>query len=131
MPFQTVFVYGSLKRGFRNHRFMGRARFVAEGLTRPEFAMLDLGRYPGVIRGNSAIQGEVFAVAPPLMVRLDRLEDNGWVYQRERITIDVPSGPVDAWIYLYLQERRHRKRVKPQDGVVTWREPAGSPAQRR
>jgi len=83
MPLETVFVYGSLKRGFVNHHVMTGTKFLGTGITQPGFAMIDLGRYPGVIQGTAVIAGEVFAVPTPLMGRLDRLEDNGRVYRRE------------------------------------------------
>lgn len=124
MPLETVFVYGSLKRGYRNHALMAGCKFLGEGRTAPTFAMIDLGRYPGVIRGGATIAGEVFAVPSHRMGRLDRLEDNGRVYQRERTPIDLPAGPVEAWIYLYLLARGHERPVVPRDGVVTWREGA-------
>lgn len=123
MPLQNVFVYGSLKRGFYNHRFLGRAKFLGEGLTQPSFAMLDLGAYPGVIRGAVAVAGEVFAVGPVVLARLDRLEANGRVYQRERVPVTLPSETIEAWIYVYLLDGRHRNSVRPTRDIVTWREP--------
>ena len=125
MPLETVFVYGSLKRGFINHHVMAGTEFLGAGVTQPGFAMLGLGRYPGVVRGTAVIAGEVFAVPAPRMGRLDRLEDNGRVYRREVIPIRLPSGVVDAWIYLYLLARGHKKPVKPRGNVVTWRENPG------
>jgi gamma-glutamylaminecyclotransferase len=123
MPLETVFVYGSLKRGFVNHHVMTGTKFLGTGITQPGFAMIDLGRYPGVIQGTAVIAGEVFAAPTPLMGRLDRLEDNGRVYRREVTSIHLPSGTVNAWIYLYLLARGHEKPVRPRGGVVTWREP--------
>ncbi|MBS0638243.1 MAG: gamma-glutamylcyclotransferase family protein [Acetobacteraceae bacterium] len=122
MAVELVFVYGSLKRGYRNHGAMSGCRFVGEGRTQPAFAMIDLGPYPGVIRGKTIIGGEVFAVPSHRMGRLDRLEDNGRVYQRERARIDLPAGPTEAWIYLYLLARGLERPVLPRDGMVIWRE---------
>jgi gamma-glutamylaminecyclotransferase len=120
---RNVFVYGSLKRGFANHRFVARSKFLGPGVTPPRFAMLDLGAYPGVIRGATAVAGEVWAVSPAVLARLDQLEDNGRIYSRELVPIALPSGSVDAWLYVFLLDRRHRKGVTPRRGVVTWREP--------
>ena len=44
MAIETVFVYGSLKRGFVNHHVIADAKFLGTGVTGPGFAMLDLGR---------------------------------------------------------------------------------------
>ena len=58
-----VFVYGSLKRGFRNHHFLETSRFIGPGTTRRDFDLLDLGYFPAAIRpGAFAIRGELFTV---------------------------------------------------------------------
>ena len=122
MPLDIVFAYGSLKRGFSNHHVIADSKFLGAGQTRVDFTMFDLGRYPGVIHGHSVIAGDVFAVPPRLMGRLDRLEDNGRVYQRKRTLIVMASGSVEAWIYLYLLARGAERTVTPRGGVVTWME---------
>jgi len=120
---QNVFVYGSLKRGFVNHHLIARAKFLGVGTTRPGFAMLNLGRYPGVVRGRAAIGGELFLVPQPLMSGLDRLEANGRVYRRELVPITTASGTIQAWIYIYLLARGDETTVRPTGGVVMWRAP--------
>ena len=120
---QSVFVYGSLKRGFVNHHLIARAKFLGVGMTRRGFAMLDLGRYPGVVRGCDIIGGELFSVPLPLVGGLDRLEENGRVYQRELVPIATGSGTIQAWIYIYLLARGDEKAVRPKGGVLLWCEP--------
>ena len=120
---ENVFVYGSLKRGFVNHHLIARAKFLGVGTTRPRFAMLNLGRYPGVVRGNVAIGGELYLVPRPLMGGLDRLEANGRVYRRELVPITTATGTIQAWIYIYLLARGDEKTVRPTGGIVIWRAP--------
>jgi gamma-glutamylaminecyclotransferase len=122
MASSNVFVYGSLKRGFVNHRVLARARFLGAGVTAPCFAMVDLGPYPGVVPGNFVVTGEVYSVAPTTLASLDRLEANGRVYQRRIVPITLSRGPVEAWIYVFLSVRHRRQRVAPRCGTVTWRE---------
>jgi gamma-glutamylaminecyclotransferase len=99
-----VFVYGSLKRGFRNHHFLATSRFVGTGTTRCCFDLLDLGYFPAAIKpGMFAIQGELFSVDRHTLKNLDRLEANGVFYRREQHPVIVPeTGLVSAWIYLLL-----------------------------
>ncbi len=120
---QSVFVYGSLKRGFVNHHHIARGKFLGLGTTRRGFTMLDLGRYPGVVRGCDIIGGELFSVPLPLVGGLDRLEENGRVYQRELVPIATGSGTIQAWIYIYLLARGDEKAVRPKGGVLLWCEP--------
>lgn len=121
MPVENVFVYGSLKRGFCNHHMMAGAKFLGDGVTPPNFVMIDLGRYPGVIHGGTVIAGEVFAVPTRLIGRLDRLEENGRLYQREMTAIAMAAGQVSAWIYIYRLARRHARTVRPHHGIALWR----------
>src|SRR5919112_6245358 len=80
-----VFVYGSLKRGFRNHHFLETSRFIGPGTTRHDFDLLDLGYFPAAIKpGTFAIQGELFSVDRHTLRNLDRLEGNGVFYRREQ-----------------------------------------------
>lgn len=93
-----VFVYGTLRRGGTNHPLLRDARFLGDHWTEPDYRMLDVGPYPGVVRGGETpIRGEVYRVTPAQMRRLDDLEDYPRSYTRERIT--TPWG--SAWMYLY------------------------------
>jgi gamma-glutamylaminecyclotransferase len=100
-----VFVYGSLKRGFRNHHLLETSRFIGPGTTRRDFDLLDLGYFPAAIRpGAFAIQGELFSVDRHTLRNLDWLEGNGTFYRREQHPVIVQeAGLVSAWIYLLLE----------------------------
>ena len=100
-----VFVYGSLKRGFRNHHLLETSRFIGPGTTRRDFDLLDLGYFPAAIRpGAFAIRGELFSVDRHTLRNLDWLEGNGTLYRREQHPITVQeTGLVSAWIYLLLE----------------------------
>lgn len=105
MPFSDlVFVYGTLRRGEYNHRYLSGARRRGVYRTSPGYTLLDLGDYPAVISGGrTAIVGEVYAINDALLNRLDRLEGYPHEYTRERIS--TPYGP--AWIYLYRHHPAH------------------------
>jgi gamma-glutamylcyclotransferase (GGCT)/AIG2-like uncharacterized protein YtfP len=121
----NVFVYSSLKRGFRNHHFLATSRFIGTGTTRRDFDLLDLGYFPAAIRpGEFAIRGELFAVERHTLNTLDFLENNGSFYQRERHPVIIDgAGLVSAWIYLLLQPTG--KPVVAADGYhKTWAERA-------
>jgi len=98
-----VFVYGTLKRGFPNHFFLGRASFVGSGWTVECFALY-VDEYPGVFRDEqvSRVQGEVYAVSDAMLARLDVLEDHPALYRREQTDVALDDGRVvNAWIYFY------------------------------
>jgi len=75
-----VFVYGTLKRGLSNHRWLSGQQFQGEARTQPDYRLHDLGGYPGLVLAPGgpgtglAIQGEVWAVDPAALRRLHQLE---------------------------------------------------------
>lgn len=72
----TIFVYGTLKRGFRNHYILDGSKFIGEATTMDEYTMLDLGHFPGCVEEDFCrIHGEVYEVDGTTLDRLDMLED--------------------------------------------------------
>ena len=57
MHYQSVAVYGSLKRGYYNHHFLQGARYQGRFITLRGYALLNLGAYPGMVaRGRSRVK---------------------------------------------------------------------------
>src|SRR5579863_6153971 len=104
-----LFVYGSLLRGEANHRLLETAEFVGPAGTPPEYRLVDLGPYPGLVAaGGTAVLGEVYQVPPGLIPRLDRLEDHPDVYVRSDIRLD-DGRPVVTYLL-----REHLALGKPE-----------------
>ena len=94
----TVFVYGTLKRGFANNVLLCKSKYLGEHTTPKEFTMINLGWYPGVLEsGNTAVHGEVWQMSDTTMEQLDWLEGYPTLYVRKRIP--TPFG--EAWMYVY------------------------------
>lgn len=94
-----VFVYGSLKEGYGNHRLLSTSEKVAEYVTPPIYTLHDLGAFPAVtLKGDTPITGEIYEVNDEVFKRLDMLE--GYPHFYDRVEIDTPHG--DAWMY-YLK----------------------------
>lgn len=103
-----VFVYGTLKAGFRNaHVNEGRPVGRSWSTVRP-YPLYIIGRRrlpwlldrPGE---GQPVEGEVVAVNEAGLARMDaleRLDDPTW-YVRRRITVVPVDGgePQDAWVY--------------------------------
>jgi gamma-glutamylcyclotransferase (GGCT)/AIG2-like uncharacterized protein YtfP len=90
-----VFVYGTLKQGHGNHRLLRESKLLGECNTPPAFEMINMGAFPGAVRGKEELQGEVYEVDEHTMERLDMLEGYPQFYGREII----PTEFGDAWIY--------------------------------
>ncbi len=108
METHLVFVYGTLKRGCRNHAWLRGQIWLGEGVTEPCFAMFDAGGYPAMVRSSErpyAVRGEIWQVDHEGLADLDRLEANGSLFQREVIPVQDERGRWhDAWAYLFLGE---------------------------
>lgn len=96
-----VFVYGTLKRGQRNHHYLAQADYVGLHLTDKCFSMYAFDDYPAVTqRGNNAVSGEVYRVNSQQLQMLDELELCPRFYQRIEIATDYGR----AWMYIVEAE---------------------------
>ena len=110
-----LFVYGTLKRGQRNHFLMREARFLGEAFTAPEYTLLDLGPFPGMIPGGTtAVHGELYEVGPNLLARLDRHEGVPRFYAREFVHLDEQA---EIQSYYLVDPDRVRDGLPIQDGI--------------
>jgi len=92
-----VFVYGTLKHGYGNHRVMERAqgRFIGRDKIR-NFACINTSSFPYAIRRDGAtIIGEVYELDADNLYHLDMLEGYPHHYQRQLVATKYGK----AWIY--------------------------------
>lgn len=92
-----VAVYGTLKRGYGNHRLLNDCHHVGDDYL-ANFCMYSLGAYPAVKNDKDsphAISVEVYEVDDKALVDLDRLEGHPRFYQRQV----TKTNYGDAFIY--------------------------------
>ena len=97
-----VFVYGTLRSGEINHHYLAQSERLGGIRTAPNFALFDLGAYPGLVAGNQAVVGEVYRIDDATLVELDILEEVPIEYRREMI----PTIFGSAWVYFYQEETK-------------------------
>jgi len=101
----TVFVYGSLKRGFDNHGLLENAVYIGKGQTvERNFTMYSLGAFPGVCRdakASTTVKGELYQVNLRDMWKLDRLEGHPNFYRRESVMIRR-NGKESSAAFMYI-----------------------------
>lgn len=100
-----VFVYGTLKKGYGNHRLLelSSSKHIADAMTfEAKYTMESLGGCPGVYKnGDEAIWGEVYEVSDLGLKSLDSLEGNGCLYTRELVDVVNSEGEkYKAWMYM-------------------------------
>ena len=93
-----LFIYGTLMPGLRLEAEMHGARYV--GAAQVPGRLVDVGRYPGLLRGDGLVTGEVYEVDDAHLARLDEVEDMvpgdraASQYWREDVT--VCGGPLQG-----------------------------------
>lgn len=107
-----LFVYGTLKRGCKNHSQLADQRWVGSAQTQPGFRLYDLGDYPGLVtnpQGQSGILGELWEVDDKALRALDVFEGTAeGYYQRTPIPMQPPYDKMKVYGYLYLKSVQHQ-----------------------
>ena len=100
-----VFVYGSLKSGFHNHKLLEEADaiFVGEDVTSGAYRMGGMGgSFPAVVERlqDYHIAGEIYKVDNETLALIDQLEGNGTFYERK--LIETKRFDQYVWIYFLI-----------------------------
>lgn len=106
-----LFVYGTLKRGGVRHHVLAHCRFLGSALTRPLYALHDLGAYPGLIPHGEGqvVEGELYEVPLSLRENLDRVEGAPDWFNLAPIELQGEDGP--ALAYFFQQSPGTRPRL--------------------
>lgn len=128
---EAVFVYGTLKRGFRNSHCLADSDYVGSAITADKYHMGDTGSFPEVRLASdiedpeaAPLRGEVCMCDETTMATLDRLEGNGRMYKRQLRTVLVRricgqgTSELRAWIYIWLGSPC--RPIMPVDGELTY-----------
>lgn len=94
----VVLVYGSLRKGFHNHRWMRGATYLGS-TTVKNIRMFKVSTYPMCIHSNRGVVFvEAYEVSDKLLHALDRHEGHPRVYTRQRRK--TSCGRFNGWVYL-------------------------------
>lgn len=111
-------VYGTLRKGYGNHRLLNGARFIRDQwlagfiMCGTSIPFVFSSRLPG-----QEIKIEIYEVDQKTLERIDRLEGHPNWYRREMVETDVGR----AWIYLVQEDGvRHMPIIKSGDWETDW-----------
>lgn len=100
-----LFVYGTLKRGCKNHHLMSAGTYLGDARTAPGYRLHDLGDFPGMVvdaTDTAGVTGEVWSVSAAALARLDAFEGvPEGLYRRERVPLLPPFAGTEVHTYLY------------------------------
>ena len=98
----TLFVYGTLKRGQRNHRLIADQEFLGEVVTEPRYRVFDLGPHPGLVTDlvtGLSVKGELWAVSACCLAELDDFETGEGLWARFPVAV-AGRGGAEAYFWI-------------------------------
>lgn len=109
-----IFVYGTLLTEERNHYLLENSILIGNGYIKDYF-MFNIGTYPGIQKSkynNKIVLGEVYKVNDETMVLLDELEEVGYLYKKELVTIYLDNDEiVNAYVYEYILKNHEENNI--------------------
>jgi len=109
-----IFVYGTLKRGCKNHHHLAGQTYVGEARTVPGFRLYDLGDYPGMVADPTDLEGvtgELWDVDAIALVHLDEFEGIAEGLYR-RVVVSMADSTY-AHTYLYARSVEYLPQLGP------------------
>ncbi len=87
-------VYGTLRRGCANHRYIADGKYVGTGELQG-WNMYSNGSYPYVVKSGGSIKVEIFEIAEETLSSIDDLE--GYPMHYDRTQVETQYGK--CWLY--------------------------------
>lgn len=112
-----VFVYGTLRKGERNHHYLKKAELLEESCW-TYGTMIDTGHgYPALLPSESnKVIGELYLIHPQELKRLDKLEgyeegQRNNLYERVVQPIYTSSEQIDAFVYIMNDDCKNNRII--------------------
>jgi gamma-glutamylcyclotransferase (GGCT)/AIG2-like uncharacterized protein YtfP len=105
-----LFVYGTLRKGFFNNKYLKEAEFIGEVKTYYKYTMMIENTLPFLLDVPlNHITGDLYKITPEILKKVDFLEGHPLLYTRKNIFVTnenfkeiIPFGRVKiAWAYFY------------------------------
>ncbi len=119
MDKHKVFVYGTLKKGFGNHRLLVDSEKIGDR-TLADHDIYAVSGFPGVVPGTDTVEGELYEVDSETLRRLDALEGHPHMYTRTEVVL---SDGTKAETYIWQRAVRPETQLNgvwPGGAVKRW-----------
>ena len=105
----TVFVYGTLKKGWGNNTLLANSTYKGAGTVKG--TLINLGSFPALLKeGDSIVHGELYDVTDAILSMLDMLEGHPYFYKRELMNVKHDtSGDILTKVWAYCVPEAFRQ----------------------
>ena len=120
-----VFVYGTLKRGYGNHRLLENAIYLGKAKTKDRWNMIGKTLpFPYLIERDDVngkrVEGEVYLVSSTELQQLDRLEGVPTHYRKEDIDINYVDDLSEDNVTVYVKTLIDSGYVEKHELIQKW-----------
>lgn len=119
-----VFVYGTLKRGYHNHRLLEKALYLGKARTTAKWAMIGKSLpFPYLLERNDNgyyVEGEVYEVSDSELWALDRLEGVPTHYRKENVYVKYLDDNVYEQATVYVKTSFSKDYEDKTDLIKCW-----------
>ena len=126
VPLISVFVYGSLKKGFWNHHFIGNTEHAFVGkasINNYKLYHLVGGGFPAIVSSQdkeAVVWGEVYMITKQTLGFLDLLENvKGGLYTPTDVTVKFKDGKILEGVKVYVAGKSIMQQIKEDDEYST------------
>lgn len=97
-----LYVYGTLmSTNISNKTYLDDAEYLGK-YTLSGYKQYDLDSYPGIVKGNDMVKGELYAVSLDRLADIDQYEGEGSLYKRKMVQVYSESNEkYNAFTYIY------------------------------
>ena len=102
MSKSILFLYGTLKRGQKNHHFLAGQEFLGEATTMPLYRLYGLGCHPGMVLdpdNGLDVAGELWAVDDAALAKMDEFEGVPDWFIRQDVAVRDCFETVQAYFF--------------------------------
>ncbi len=101
-----IFVYGTLKRGYCNHKYLKSSQFIGKAHIKG-YDLYDLIDYPAIVKcadDQRVVYGEVYQICEQMLHQIDQLEDEGDLYNRVQTIAYLDGQDILVSTYQFAQD---------------------------
>lgn len=97
-----LFVYGTLmKSGHMGSSYLDDEEFIGKYVLKG-YDLYDIGHFPGIVKGEGRVKGELYRVTLNKLTDIDRYEGEGSLYRRKMVQVQNENKEnINAFVYVY------------------------------